>query len=125
MEPHPFKQLNPGHPYCIEGLTALQSGISCGRLEDDTIHAPKLADNVPGWMHDDGTLCPEHLAPADGRHWWCTTHQQRVSLPGTPAALADVAELRRELNRVLDYTGTDVLAALDRIEQALRAGGAA
>lgn len=43
----------------------------------------------------------------------------------TTAALADVADLRRELNRVLDYTGTGVLAALDRIEQALRAGGAA
>lgn len=40
------------------------------------------------------------------------------------AALADVAELRHELNRVLDYTGTDVIGALDRIEQALRGGGA-
>lgn len=41
-------------------------------------------DVVSGWVHQDGTECSEYLAPADNREWWCTTHQQRVSLSTTP-----------------------------------------
>jgi hypothetical protein len=37
-EPHPFKRLVPGHPYCVEGLRPWESGISCGRYKDDPIH---------------------------------------------------------------------------------------
>ena len=34
-----------------------------------------------GWIHDDGTPCPEYLAPDNGTRWWCTTHEQYLRRP--------------------------------------------
>ena len=39
---------------------------------------PDLPD---GWLHEDGTPCPEYLAPANGTRWWCTEHQQYLKRP--------------------------------------------
>lgn len=44
-------------------------------------------DMVAGWIHQDGTACPEYLA-SPGRQWWCTTHQQSVTIPGSTLLLA-------------------------------------
>jgi hypothetical protein len=43
-----------------------------------------------GWVHEDGSVCGEYLAPpasAPPAGYWCTTHQMHVTHPGaTPVA---------------------------------------
>ena len=44
---------------------------------------------VSGWVHDDGTACPEYLAPPASTPpggYWCTTHQMFVRHPDSPQA---------------------------------------
>ena len=50
-----------------------------------------LKDCVTGWVHADGTVCDEHLAPPastpPGNGYWCTTHQMFVRHPDSPMIL--------------------------------------
>ena len=66
------------------------------------------ANDVTGWLHEDGTPCPEYLAPVNGTRWWCTEHQQYLKRPDEEA-VPDVIE------------GT--LAPTDAAVEELRAAG--
>ena len=59
-----------------------------------------------GWVHDDGTVCPEYLAdlPPAGVTWWCTTHQQHVHRPDADRAAGMVAAIRERWSKVA-YVG--------------------
>lgn len=39
------------------------------------------ANDKTGWVHEDGTPCPEYIAPDNGTRWWCTEHQQYLKSP--------------------------------------------
>jgi len=68
-----------------------------------------LPRDVPGWVHSDGTLCDEYLAPPastpPGNGYWCTTHQMFVRHPDSPAAAPDgdpVSVTLAEAKRIAD-----------------------
>jgi len=45
---------------------------------------------VSGWVHEDGTVCDEYLAPPASTPpggYWCTTHQMFVRHPASPIIL--------------------------------------
>jgi hypothetical protein len=48
---------------------------------DRTPEAKASPFGVRGWVHVDGTPCPEYLAPSHYKTLWCTTHGMNVSLP--------------------------------------------
>lgn len=62
-----------GNPYEWAPLT-----VTAVREQPAEPEPPTLRDLVSGWVHLDGTACPEYLAPADDRQWWCTTHEMHV-----------------------------------------------
>jgi len=89
-------------PFNWQGTVPAAPGLcSCGAPHAVSPDAPFPADPVPlpapvieprrydgtdpglpgGWVHDDGTPCPEYLAPDNGTRWWCTTHEQYLRRP--------------------------------------------
>lgn len=63
-----------------------------GRRYDGT--DPELPD---GWVHEDGTPCPEYLAADNGTRWWCTEHQQHLRRPAPDPVAAYLAGARRDI----------------------------
>lgn len=69
-----------------------------------------------GWIHEDGTPCPEYLARDDGTRWWCPTHEQYLKRPAKmepPGQAVPVTTLTREeaLAELAALPGYDELIA--------------
>jgi hypothetical protein len=48
-----------------------------------------------GWVHEDGSVCGEYLAPPASEPpggYWCTTHQMYVTFPEPAPAAAGTEE---------------------------------
>jgi len=78
----------------------------------DGDRAPKASPfGVQGWVHVDGTPCPEYLAPSHYKTLWCTTHGMNVSLPEPVPTDAELDFQIGEVTRERD----EALAALERM----------
>jgi hypothetical protein len=100
-----------------------------------------LKDCVSGWVHTDGTICDEYLAPPGSvppSGYWCTTHQMYVRHPESPPVCdrcggyctngAECA-VSQFLGKPRDWRGLDTASAYEaqlippRVEAAPEAAG--